>query len=55
MEGWNPNGVRWCRFTGNRETRGIDQCTDVREPIETLSEKDYEEGAIEHPEEFTAE
>ena len=47
------NGVRWVRFAGNTATRGIGGCFQIREPIETLSEKDYEQGMLEHPEEFT--
>ncbi len=47
------NGVRWAKFEGNTETKGIGGCTKVEEPLETLSEKDYDEGTIEHPEEFT--
>ena len=46
------NGVRWARFSGNAETKGIGTCLQIKEPLETLSEKDYEEGAIEHPKEF---
>lgn len=46
------NGVRWAQFKGNTETRGIGSANHVPEPIETLSEKDYEQGVIDHPEEF---
>ena len=47
------NGVRWAKFSGNVDTKGIGACSQIKEPIETLSEKDYEEGVIEHPDEFT--
>jgi len=43
------NGVRWARFSGNPETTGIGTCVQIKEPLETLSEKDYKEGTIEHP------
>ncbi len=46
------NGVRWVKFSGNAETTGIGACYQITEPLETLSEKDYEQGMIEHPEEF---
>jgi len=47
------NGVRWAKFSGNMETKGIGGCFQIKQPLECLSEKDYDEGAIEHPEEFT--
>lgn len=47
------NGVRWAKFAGNSETTGIGDCTQIKEPIEELNEKDYEEGVIDHPDEFT--
>ena len=47
------NGVRWTKFSGNSETSGIGGCFQIKEPLEILSEKDYDEGVIEHPEEFT--
>ena len=46
-------GVRWVRFSGNENTQGVGNCFQITEPIETLSKKDYVEGVIEHPEEFT--
>jgi trehalose utilization protein len=46
------NGVRWAQFKGNTETIGIGRASHVPEPIETLSEKNYEQGVINHPEEF---
>lgn len=48
------NGVRWTAFKGNRETTGIAGCYNIKEPLEPLSEKDVEDAALEHPEEFTA-
>ena len=48
------NGVRWCAFDGNTETTGILSGTNVPEPLEQLSEKDYEQGEIEHPAESRA-
>ena len=48
------NGVRWCAFDGNPETTGIIQAANVPEPLEQLSEKDYEQGEIEHPQESRA-
>jgi trehalose utilization protein len=47
------NGVRWAKFSGNSETKGIGSCFQIKDTLETLSEKDYEEGTIKHPEEFT--
>ena len=47
------NGVRWAKFAGNTETLGIGGCSHIKESIETISEKDYEDAALEHPEEFT--
>lgn len=47
------NGVRWAKFSGNSETKGIGGGFQIKEPLETLSKKDYVEGAIEHPEGFT--
>jgi len=47
------NGVRWARCSGNQETKGIGGCVQIKESLETLSKKDYDEGSIEHPEEFT--
>ncbi len=47
------NGVRWTKFSGNTETKGTGSCVQIKEPLEALSEKDYEQGTIEHPEEFT--
>ena len=47
------NGVRWAKFSGNAETTGIGGCFQIKKSIETLSEKNYEEGVIEHPDEFT--
>ena len=44
------NGVRWCAFEGNTEAIGIGGCYKMPDPIETLSEKDYEQGEIDHPE-----
>lgn len=46
------NGVRWCRFNGNKDTTGIGGCEHIKNPIEKLSEKDYEQGVLEHPGEF---
>ena len=43
------NGVRWAKFAGNTEARGINVCPCVPEPLETISKKDYEEGVIDHP------
>ncbi|MBV7331376.1 ThuA domain-containing protein [Chloroflexi bacterium TSY] len=48
------NGVRWAAFKGNTETTGIGGCYNIKEPLETLSEKNYESGMLEHPEEFMA-
>ncbi|MEM7125800.1 MAG: ThuA domain-containing protein [Chloroflexota bacterium] len=48
------NGVRWAAFQGNRETTGIAGCYNIKEPLETLSEKNIEDAMLEHPEEFTA-
>ena len=45
------NGVRWANFAGNRETVGIAGCYN-KEPIETIEEKDYAVGMLQHPEEF---
>lgn len=42
------NGARWAKFKGNTETAGILVCPCV-EPIEELSEKDYEIPVIKHP------
>lgn len=47
------NGVRWARFSGNTETTGIGTALHVPKSIEPISEKDYEQGIIDHPEEFT--
>ena len=47
------NGVRWTRFTGNTDTKGVGGCVQIKEPRETISKKNYEQGVIEHPEEFT--
>jgi len=47
------NGVRWAKFSGNTETKGISTGVQIKESLEALSEKDYAQGAIEHPEEFT--
>ena len=46
------NGVRWAAFKGNKETTGIGGCFQITKPLETISEKDYERGMLEHPEEF---
>ena len=46
------NGVRWATFKGNDKTVGIEGCYQFTEPLETLSEKDYERGMLEHPDEF---
>jgi trehalose utilization protein len=43
------NGVRWARFEGNSETVGIGGCFHTEEPLETLSEKEYEAGDLDHP------
>ena len=48
------NGVRWAKFSGNAHTQGVGGCLHVTEPPETLSEKDYEQGAIDHPDESNA-
>ncbi len=47
------NGVRWAKFSGNTETLGIGTAHNITEPIETISEKDYEQGVIDHPGEYT--
>jgi len=47
------NGVRWAKFTGNTETVGIGTAANITEPLETISEKDYEQGIIDHPEQYT--
>ena len=44
-------GVRYVCFAGNTETTPIGICRQVTEPLEELSEKDYEQITIEHPEE----
>jgi len=44
--------VQWAKFDGNTEARGVGGCYQIKEPLETLSEKEYEEGVIEHPDEF---
>ena len=43
------NGVRWAKFAGNSETVGIGGCFHTEQPLETLSEKDYEAGDLDHP------
>ena len=45
------NGARWAKFSGNTQTRAIGVCPNIKEPLEKLSKKDYEQGVIEHPEE----
>lgn len=40
------NGVRWAKFSGNTEVQGIGGCKHIKDPIETLDEKDYVEGVI---------
>jgi len=47
------NGVRWVQFKGNTEARGIGTAYHEPESIEPISEKDYEQGVIEHPGEYT--
>lgn len=47
------NGVRWAKFDGNTQTLGIGNCFHIKDPIEKLSEKDCEQGMLQHPEEFT--
>jgi trehalose utilization protein len=46
-------GVRWVRFTGNDATTRINACECIREPLDPISEKDIDQGEIEHPDEFT--
>ena len=41
--------MRWAKFAGNSETVGIGGCFHTEEPLETLSEKDYEAGDLDHP------
>ena len=43
------NGVRWAKFEGNTDTLGIGTCYHAKEPIEELSEKDYDSGNLDHP------
>lgn len=43
------NGVRWAKFAGNTDTVGINICPNVKVPLEPISEKDYEQGEIQHP------
>lgn len=43
------NGVRWAKFRGNTDTKGILVCPNVKDSLEPISEKDYEQGVIEHP------
>jgi trehalose utilization protein len=43
------NGVRWAKFAGNTEAKGIIECPNVAEPLEKLSPKDYAIGKIDHP------
>ena len=45
------NGVRWAKFAGNTQTNTITSCPHIKEPLEQLSEKDIEQGVIDHPEE----
>ena len=45
----SANGVRWAKFAGNAETVGIGGCFHTEEPLETVSEKDYKAGELDHP------
>jgi len=45
------NGARWAKFSGNTQTNTITSCPHIKEPLEHLSEKDIEQGKIDHPEE----
>ena len=45
------NGVRYVSFRGNTKTNPFEICRQDKEPLERLSEKDYEQIEIEHPEE----
>ena len=45
------NGVRWASFSGNTQTRDIGVLPQITESLEQLSEKDFEQGVIDHPEE----
>ena len=47
------NGVRWAKFSGTTETLGIGGCAQIKEPLEEIGEKDYQEIELEHPDEFT--
>jgi len=46
------NGVRWAQFSGNSETKGVGGCAHIQDSLEPLSEKNYDGGTIEHPQEF---
>lgn len=46
------NGVRWTAFRGNTETVGIGVCAHIAVPLEKIEDTGYEQGMLEHPEEF---
>jgi trehalose utilization protein len=48
------NGVRWTRFRGNTETRGIGTCVHVKDTLEALEPKDVEDAGLQHPGESNA-
>ncbi len=41
--------ARWTKFVGNDHVTGVNTCPSAPEPLETISEKDFEQAVIEHP------
>jgi trehalose utilization protein len=43
------NAVRWAKFAGNTKVQGIINCPNIKDSIERLSEKKYEQAVTRHP------